>query len=234
MGRNTKSRARIARFSALIAIAALAAASASSCKTAPDTRAAGGALQGIVFDLDKSPVPGAVIEMPGSGGDFKATTDAQGRFSIPGIEAGEYAIGFSKAMYETSRRSVLIGGFAEVLYLQVASYWQLLDAALSALGKKELGEAEDYLARAKTIQEESATSLFLDGVLAEKRGDYALAVHALERAVEIDSRSAYLWLYLADLYEKSGAESDKLIRTLDAYLNLRDDPAAAERRASLH
>lgn len=211
----------------------IVAASVSSCKTAPKTGATAGALQGVVFDLDKTPVPGALIEMRGTDGDFKATTDAQGRFSIPGIEPGEYEMNFSKEMYETSDRTVAIAGFAEVLYLQAASYWQLLDAALSALGRKELGEAEEYLQRAKAIQDESATSLFLDGVLAEKHGNYTVAISELERAVEIDPHSAYSWLYLADLYERSGAEVEKILRALDAYLDLRDDPAAAERKRRL-
>ncbi len=171
--------------------------------------------------------------MRGTDGDFKATTDAQGRFSIPGIEPGEYEMKFSKEMYETTNRSVAIAGSAEVLYLQAASYWQLLDAALSALGRKELGEAEEYLARAKAIQDESATSLFLNGVLAEKRGDYSAAIGDLERAVDIDPRSAYAWLYLADLYERSGAEAEKIMHALDAYLDLRDDPSAAERKRRL-
>jgi len=203
------------------------------CQSAPGPRQATGALQGVVFDLSDSPVSGALIVIEGPGGKASATTDSQGRFSIPGLRAGEYTLAFSKAMYEGRSWPIVLSDFADAAYLKAASYWQLLEAALTALGEKELGEAEDFLARARAVQDRSPTSLFLEGVLAERRGDYAAAIGDLEAATALDARSAFLWLYLADLYERSDAGADKEAEALDKYLDLRDDPAAAERRKIL-
>jgi tetratricopeptide (TPR) repeat protein len=224
--RNTRSRAS----SACLALLCLVAA---GCQTAAKPRNQDGALQGIVFDLDKAPVSGALIGLEGPGGKASAVTDSQGRFTIPDLKAGDYTVSFSKAMHETRSWAVAIADFTDVLYLQAASYWQLLDGALAALGKKELGEAEEFLARAATIQAKSSTSLFLDGVLAEKRGDYAAAIGDLEVAAALDPRSPYLWLYLADLYERSGGPKEKAANALDKYLELRDDPGAEERRKGM-
>jgi tetratricopeptide (TPR) repeat protein len=203
------------------------------CQTAAKPKAREGTLQGVVFDLDKAPVSGALVEIEGPSGKASALTDSQGRFSIPDLATGDYVLGFSKSMYERRSWPIAIGDFSEVVYLQAAGYWQLLDAAMAALGRKDLGEAEDFIARAKGIQDKSSTSLFLEGVLAERRGDYAFAIGDLEAAAVLDPRSPYLWLYLADLYERSGGAAEKAADALKRYLELRDDPAAEERRKAL-
>jgi tetratricopeptide (TPR) repeat protein len=212
----------------LVLFAALALASL-SCQNSPKERPSAPLLQGVVFDLDKTPVAGALIELRGEGLRLSAITDAQGRFTFDAVKIGDYDIQFSKPMYEKLERRIRLSDVTEVLYIQASGYWQLLDAALSALGAKDLGRAEEYLNRASSIQEKSSTSLFLEGVLAEKRGDYAVAIHKLEAASAIDSRSPYLWLYLADLCERSGSDPAKAIAALEKYLELRDDPAAAAR-----
>jgi tetratricopeptide (TPR) repeat protein len=66
-------------------------------------------------------------------------------------------------------------------------------------------------------------------VLNEKKGDIAAAEECIKRALDIDNNSAYLWLYIADLYEGSSASEEKIIEALTRYLELRDDPVAAER-----
>jgi tetratricopeptide (TPR) repeat protein len=206
---------------------------ASGCRTAAKPRAAEGALQGVIFDLDMAPVSGALVELSGGGLSASAATDSQGRFSIPGLVAGEYSLSFSKEMYERRSRPLALSDFAEVVYLQAAGYWQLLDAALAALGRKDAGAAEELLARAGTILEKSSTALFLEGALEERRGDYAAAIGDLEAAAALDPRSPFLWLYLADLYERSGRPGDTEAAALDRYLELRNDPAAEERRKGL-
>ncbi len=219
---------------ALAAMLVVAAVGLSlSCRSAPKDASTAPFLQGVVFDLDKTPVAGALIELEGCGMKLHASTDAQGRFSFGDVELGDYEITFSKQMYEKLSRRIEVRDFTEVLYIQAAGYWQLLDAALSALGSKDLGRAEEYLNRARTIQETSSTALFLEGVLSEKRGDYSVALRKLEEATAIDPRSAYLWLYLADLCERSGADPTMTITALEKYLVLRDDPAAAARLADL-
>lgn len=212
----------------LVLFAALALASL-SCQNSPKERTSAPIIQGVVFDLDKTPVAGALIELRGDGLRLSAITDAQGRFTFDAVKIGDYVIQFSKPMYEKLERRIRLSDFTEVLYIQASGYWQLLDAALSALGAKDLGKAEEYLNRARTLQETSSTALFLEAVLAEKRGDYAIALSRLEEAIAIDQRSPYLWLYLADLCERSGSDPAKAIAALEKYLELRDDPAAAAR-----
>jgi tetratricopeptide (TPR) repeat protein len=224
--RNTWSRASSACLAALCLLAA-------GCGSAAKPRAEEGALQGVVFDLDKAPVSGALIELSGAGLSASATTDSQGRFSLPGLVAGEYSLSFSKDMYERTSRTVALCDFAEVVYLRAAGYWQLLDAALAALGRKDSGEAEELLARAGTVLERSSTALFLRGALEERRGDYDAAIGDLEAAAALDPRSPFLWLYLADLYGRSGGPGEMEAGALDRYLELRSDPAAEERRKGL-
>jgi hypothetical protein len=221
--RNIRSRASTACICALCLLAV-------GCQTKPKPKVDVGSLQGVVFALDKAPVSGALIELECQSGKVSVVTDSQGRFTIPDLAAGEYTLSFSKLMYESRNWPIALYDFSEAVYLQAAGYWQLLDAALASLGKKELGEAEDYITRAKSIQDTSPTSLFLEGILAERHRDYTSAIGDLEAAVALDACSPYLWLYLADLYQRSGAGEMKEAKALDKYLALRDDPGVEERR----
>lgn len=202
----------------------------SGCQTAPQ-KPVQGSLQGIVFDLDKTPVSGARIALKRDGLVLEAETDSQGRFSIPDTSKGEYDLSFSKPMYEQHTWPLQVNDYMDVLYLQTSSYWQLLDAGADALGKKQWGEAEEYLNRASTIQKESPTGLFLKAALEEKRGDTTAAIADVEAAIKMDDKAAYLWLYLADLYQDGKAENDggKELIALRRYLELRNDPVVAER-----
>jgi tetratricopeptide (TPR) repeat protein len=203
------------------------------CQTAKRPIATEGDIQGVVFDLDKAPVNDAHIELQGPNSTVTAITDSQGRFTLSGLTVGDYSLSFSKTMYERRTWPVSFYDFTNVFYLQTASYWQLLDAALASLGEKEYNSADDYLQRAKNILEKSSTSLFLLGVLAERRGDIASAISDLETAVTLDEKSPYLWLYLADLYEHNDGLREKTVNALDKYLNLRDDPSVEERRKAI-
>jgi hypothetical protein len=206
----------------------------SACKSAPKPKPPiRGDLEGVVYDLDKAPVGGALIELARGDSRLSATTDAQGRFSFQAIEEGEYSLSFSKGMYETRSWPLEVRDFAEAVYLQTAGYWQLLDAALDALGRKEWAEAGGYLERAGTILEKSTTSLFLQAVLDEKGGKAQAAIEGIKAALGMDARSPHLWLYLADLYERSGADKALIMEALTRYLELRDDPLAAERLSLL-
>jgi hypothetical protein len=200
----------------------------SGCQTAPP-KPAQGMLHGIVFDLDKAPVSGARIALKREGIVLEAETDNQGRFSIPEISKGEYRLTFSKPMYEQHTWPLQVNDFMDVLYLQTASYWQLLDAGADALGKKQWGEAEEYLNRASTIQEESPTGLFLKAVLEEKRGDPSAAIVDVEAATKLDDKAAYLWLYLADLYEETNVENGEIATVLRLYLDQKNDPSVEEK-----
>jgi len=57
--------------------------------------------------------------------------------------------------------------------------------------------------------------------------------HKVLEWLVLDPRSPYLWLYLADLSERSGAPKEKTAGALERYLALRDDPAAEQRRKKL-
>ena len=203
-----------------------------ACKTVPKTPLEG-TLAGVVYDLDKAPVGEANIKLTSGKTNLSSTTNSQGRFTFSDIQVGTYTLSFSKGMYESNSWDVSVTDFVDAVYLQTASYWQLLDAALDALGRKEWGEAAEYLKRGKTIQERSATALFLQAVLDENKGDYQAAIQGIRDALAIDARSPHLWLYLADLYEHSAADSKLRAEALSKYLELKDDPAASERLAKL-
>ena len=192
-----------------------------------------GDLVGVVYDLDRVPVNGAKICLSNQDQHYEATTDTQGRFTILNITEGSYSLSFSKGMYEKRNWNVDISDFSEALYLQTAGYWQLLDAALDALGRKEWQEASEYLMRGESIQAESTTSLFLQAVLHEKRDNIPAAIEDVKAAIVIDDHSPHLWLYLADLYERSKADCALSIEALTRYLELRDDPLAVERLSKL-
>lgn len=203
-----------------------------SCQSTPKQPLKGD-LVGVVYDLDKAPVGLASIVLSRDGEQYRATTDAQGKFTIPEIEAGTYTLAFSKGMYESRTWPLKVITFADAVYLQTASYWQLLDAALDAVGRKEWEEARGFLERAKGIQSQTTTSLFLQAVLEEKSGNGEAAIGDINEALTIDAKSPFLWLYLADLYERSGAEKRLQADALERYLELKDDPQAAERLGSL-
>lgn len=208
-------------------IALICAALVYSCASAQ--KAVPQVVQGIIFDLDKTPVAGATVELIQGLKLISARTDSRGRFTFVDISLGSYRLQVSKHSYETLAIDIEVNDYQDVIYMQLASYWQLLDAAASSLGMKEWGDADSYLSRAHAIQERSATELFLIASLADKRGDTMAGIAAIKEAIILDDRSPFLWLFLADLSEKAKLGPEVVAEALRKFLDLKYDASAAER-----
>lgn len=198
-----------------------------SCASTPSP--ASGAVQGIIFDLGKAPLADATATLTAEALSYSAQSDTRGRFTIYGVPSGRYSLRIEKACYEPREWDIEIGNDCDVIYVQVSSYWQLLDAAATAIGNREWGKADDFIVRASGIQAQTVTELFLTAVLSDKRGNIGAAMTSIEKALAIDNASAYLWLYLADLHQKNQSDQQKTVDALRRYLELKNDPTVEAR-----
>lgn len=68
-----------------------------------------GTLAGVVVDEAIRPVAGASVDVAGAGfAGANATTDAGGRFSVPGLEPGTYIVLVSKQFYSPHQQAVTV------------------------------------------------------------------------------------------------------------------------------
>ncbi|MBI2077431.1 MAG: carboxypeptidase regulatory-like domain-containing protein [Euryarchaeota archaeon] len=86
-----------------------AAASASSPAPEPVVNETTGSLTGTVVDEEQRPIPRVVVAVAKS--TKGATTDADGRFTINDLQAGEYALAFEAAGFtDAATRAVVVAG----------------------------------------------------------------------------------------------------------------------------
>lgn len=91
----------------------LAAGLLAALATAPVEAREDGAVRGAVTFADSgAPVMGAVVRIPATGAS--ATTDAEGRFEIAGLDAGTYELLVEQGMLVSGRRTVEVASDAPV------------------------------------------------------------------------------------------------------------------------
>ncbi|MDE2883067.1 MAG: carboxypeptidase regulatory-like domain-containing protein, partial [Acidobacteriota bacterium] len=91
----------------------LAAGLLAAITTAPATAQETGAIRGtVVFEDSGAPVAGAAVRIPATG--VSATTDAEGRFEIPGLAAGTYELVVERGVPVSDPRAVEVASGATV------------------------------------------------------------------------------------------------------------------------
>jgi tetratricopeptide (TPR) repeat protein len=187
-------------------------------------------LFGMIYDDDNQPCAAAGLTVDGKTGP---TTDIRGRFLIPDLRRGEHTISVKKDGFEELSLTFQFMNKTDVLYVKVVSFTQLLSQAERALEERKWSDAAGFLARAEKLYPGDAYYLYLRAVEAYKTGKFEEAVRHLNAILEKGAREPYVYLFLADIYEKNLVDRGKAIENLELYLSMQADAEAEKRLETL-
>jgi tetratricopeptide (TPR) repeat protein len=187
-------------------------------------------LMGMIYDEDSQPCAGAQLLVDGKSGPI---TDIRGRFLLPDLARGEHTIAVKKDGYEELSARVVFLNRTDVLYLHVTSFGQLLARAETSLDDRKWDDAAEFLARAEKLKKDDSVLLYLQAILSYRTGKHAEAVSYLTRILDQGIAEPYVYLFLADVYEKGLGEPDKAVTSLEIYLTKRADADVEKRLAAL-
>lgn len=181
-----------------------------------------GDLRGMVYDLDRVPVPQVTVRLEGT--EQTAKTDVHGHFLLPDVPFGTVHLVLDKAQYETYQWTLEFGEVSQVVYVQMADAPQLFDAAADALEQRQWDQTRQLLDRAQLLEPDSPMAALLGALLASRQGKPAEGVALLEAFLVRWPRYPVLELAAADLYERELKDPVQALVHLEAVQALRYDP----------
>ena len=135
-------------------------------------------INGMVYDFDNRPVPGYRLEL---NKDLTVVTDITGRFTFEKVKLGDYVLTGESTVYEPYEGTISIYNPEQVIYLRIPSFSQLLNLTDKALEDGNVSEAEQFLHRAATMDEEHIDVLLYKAVLEYRKNNIERAMRAIER-----------------------------------------------------
>jgi tetratricopeptide (TPR) repeat protein len=187
-------------------------------------------LFGMIYDDDNQPCAAASLGVDGKPGPM---TDIRGRFLIPDLKRGGHTLVVKKEGIEELALSFQFLNKTDVLYIKVVSFAQLLSQAERALEERKWNDADAFLARAEKLNPVDAYFLYLRAVEAYKTEKFTDAVKYLNTIIEKGAKEPYVYIFLADVYEKNIGDKQKAIENLEIYLSKQADSEAEKRLAAL-
>jgi hypothetical protein len=183
------------------------------CASNPEAR--NNTLFGMIYDIDGSPVKGALLSL---GEQFVCTSDANGRFMIGRLSPGHHAGSAEKPGFECVSFSLDFRGSADILYIKIPSKTQILALAERAIKSAKWEAADAYIKRAVAIEGDYYLQWFHAGVLAvrfhEASVDPHVVVRELERIVERGVRTESLFSLIGDLHQYRLGDGEAAIVSL--------------------
>ena len=187
-------------------------------------------LMGMIYDDDSQACAGALLVVDGRSGPI---TDIRGRFILPDLSRGEHTIIVKKDGYEELTAHIAFLTQTDVLYLRVISFGQLLSKAEASLDQRKWDDAAGYLSRAEKLSKEDSILLYLQAILYYRTGKSQEAVSSLTRILDQGIDEPYVYLFLADVYEKGLGAPDKAVGSLEKFLSKRSDADVEKRLAGI-
>jgi hypothetical protein len=187
-------------------------------------------LFGMIYDQDNQPCPGVRLTVDGVAGPL---SDIRGRFILPALTRGEHTVSAMKTGSEPLFQKVLFLDKTDVLYLRMTSFAQLLSMAEGALRDLRWGDAQRLLDRAIKLEPEDPMLRYMLAVYAFRTGDTEKAVAELESLVSRGNAKPAVYLFLADIYERSANGQQKALANLQSAMKLRSDPDVEKRIAEM-
>jgi len=203
-------------------------------------------LNGMIYDFDNTPVPGARIRAEATGTETTgtetigaepvrsaATSDVNGRFALAGLVAGPYAITVSLEGYEETGIKADYSDPTQILYVKLFSADQLLDLAERAASERNWASADEYLARAAAVRPGDPAAVFLEATLLVRKERYQDALAKLDALTASGVEDPYVYLFIADLLQFRMDDPAGSLKNLDRFREMRYDPAVDERAEKL-
>lgn len=183
-------------------------------------------LFGMIYDYDNCPVPAAEITVDG---DKVPATDINGRFIIPNLTRGSHLIVVKKDGYEEFSERIDFLNKTQVLYLKIPSVKQLIDIMDSAIESMEWSLAEETIKRIETVDENDAIFIYFKTVFLYRTKCYEEAVKSLLELDQLGYKEAYIYIFLADIYQYNLNNNKAAKENLEKYLKLKNGPEAEKR-----
>ncbi len=205
-----------------------------SCATKPNTLIEfdKAPLYGMIYDSDNNPLDGVRIKIQTV--EIKeAVSDIEGRFVISELKKGDHTLIATADHCEELRFDFSFMNRGRAIYLKMISFGQLINSSEYALETKEFKEAEKLLDRAAALRGEDPLLLYLKAVLFFKTDQPEKAEEYLIDLINLGYEKAYVYLFLADLYEYSLNKIEEAVRFLTEYLKIKTDPETGERLRGL-
>jgi tetratricopeptide (TPR) repeat protein len=187
-------------------------------------------LFGMIYDEDNQPCAGANVTIDDGA---RVVTDIRGRFLINDLSRGSHTLFMKKDGFEELTVTFQFLNKTDVLYLKAVSFAELLLKAERALEDRKWDEADAYLSRAEKLNPGDTVFLYLRAVEAYKTEKFEDAVKYLNTILDKGAKDPYVFLFLADIYEKNLNDTQKAIENLEAYLSERADSDTEKRLEAL-
>ncbi len=194
------------------------------CQTLKNEKAT---VYGMIYDEENEPVSGVDIYI----NDEKTTiSDISGHFTLEQLLKNcEYKVIASKKGYEDSSVSFFFINTTQVIYIRMYSGVQLLTMAEKAGSKKDFLTAESLLDRAEKAGATYLSVNYLRAVINYLRGNYQDSLAYANLLIEKGYINSYIYLLIADIYEKGLGDVKSAQDFLMKSLELRYDPNVQER-----
>lgn len=206
-----------------------------SCKTTEDpTDFELSNLPGMIYDGDNRPCERVRVEVfrltyEGEEQLYSVETDINGRFTLPGLDRGDYRLSAEKRGYESLRTVISYASRTEVLYLKMYSRQQILALAADALERGRYGETETFLARSASIEEDDPEHLYLEAIYRYRIGDYETSLISLQSILDRGFDFPWVHLLMGDIYQYELADGDKALEALKKFSRQVEDSEVIER-----
>ena len=162
-------------------------------------------INGMVYDFSNRPLANCEISLGSRG--LNSTSDINGRFSIPRVPIGNYALTVSKDGHENYSEVFFIKQRGQIVYIRLPSQSQLLDLVDEALASNNFPLAEELAERAYRIDPNSIETLFYFATVRYRQRDYGGALAFLEEAGNLGSKDPYIDKFMTLLMEVRDADS---------------------------
>ena len=155
-------------------------------------------INGMIYDFSNRPVAYCEILL---GGRYRASSDINGRFSLPNVRVGDYTLEGHKDGFEKYADEVSVRERGQIIYIRLPSQNQLLALIDAALVANNIPLALEMAERAYQIDANNVETLFYFATVKFKQGEYAAAAEFLEAARALGSRDIYIDKFLSQLKE---------------------------------
>jgi tetratricopeptide (TPR) repeat protein len=158
----------------------------------------------MVYDFANRPVPYCEISL---GRKITGSTDINGRFTLPRVPPGTYAITGYKDGYESYSDEVIIRDRGQIIYIRIPSQMQLLNLVDEALTSMNFDIADEYIQRAYKIDRNNIEMLFYYATIRYRQHRHDEAINFLMVAKGLGSKDIYIDKFLSILRELTDAEN---------------------------
>ncbi|ULQ59081.1 carboxypeptidase regulatory-like domain-containing protein [Brucepastera parasyntrophica] len=189
-------------------------------------------LAGMIYDRENKPVNNADIYLDG---EYSASSDIHGHFFIEGVKPGTaYQIMVLKQNYENIRLdNIVYTDDDTIIYINMFSSDQLIAEAERSIQTKEWYKTETFLKRAELASGDMLSIRYLGAVLAYQREQYDDALVTLLDLADQEKNMAYLFLFIADIYQYHKNEPAQAAVYLEKFLVIQYDADVYARLAEL-